>query len=59
MGFVPNTAFLPRDFLNKSGYVDVDEYMAVTATDAHGVIWAVGDAVSRPRAGFLITEAQV
>ncbi|OAA47655.1 Pyridine nucleotide-disulfide oxidoreductase, FAD/NAD(P)-binding domain protein [Metarhizium rileyi] len=57
MGFVPNTAYLPDRFLRDSGYVDVDEYMGVAAQDAGG-IWAVGDAVSKPRAGFLITEAQ-
>ncbi|KHN98073.1 Pyridine nucleotide-disulfide oxidoreductase, FAD/NAD(P)-binding domain protein [Metarhizium album ARSEF 1941] len=58
MGFVPNTAYLPGSFLNDSGYVHVDEYMGVAAKDAEGRVWAVGDAVSKPRAGFLITEAQ-
>lgn len=58
MGFVPNTAYLPDGFLNERGYVDVNEYMGVAAKNGDG-IWAVGDAVSKPRAGFLITEAQV
>lgn len=58
MGFVPNTGYLPGGFLNDSGYVHVDEYMGVAAQEAGGTVWAVGDAISKPRAGFLITEAQ-
>lgn len=57
MGFTPNTACLPGEFLNESGYVDVNEYMEIATSQGQG-IWAVGDVISKPRAGFLITEAQ-
>lgn len=55
-GLVPNTGFLPAEFLTDAKYVDVDEYYQVKARQN---IWAVGDMVSKPRAGFLHTEAQV
>ncbi|KAM0431901.1 hypothetical protein ACHAPT_005154 [Fusarium lateritium] len=56
MGLRPNTGFLPREWLNEHGYVDVDGEMRVKA--AGDGVWAVGDVVSKPRAAFLITEAQ-
>ncbi|KAF5007451.1 hypothetical protein FDECE_6213 [Fusarium decemcellulare] len=55
MGLRPNTDFLPRDWLNEHGYVEVDDQMRVKAADG---VWAVGDVVSKPRAAFLITDAQ-
>ncbi|RDA96224.1 hypothetical protein CP533_1720 [Ophiocordyceps camponoti-saundersi (nom. inval.)] len=55
-GLSPNTSFLPADWLTQGGYVDVDECMRVPGTSG---VWALGDVVSKPRAGFLITEAQV
>ncbi|KAF5972078.1 apoptosis-inducing factor 2 [Fusarium coicis] len=55
MGLKPNSGFLPKEWLTKQGYVDVDDEMRVK--NAEGV-WAVGDVVSKPRAAFLITEAQ-
>lgn len=57
MGLRPNTGFLPREWLNEHGYVDVDDEMRVKAAGDAGV-WAVGDVVSKPRAAFLITDAQ-
>lgn len=55
-GFTPNSEFLPGNLLTDKGYVDVDDYLrARTAPD----VWAVGDIICKPRAGFLITDAQV
>ncbi|KAL2691778.1 hypothetical protein Neosp_002169 [[Neocosmospora] mangrovei] len=56
MGLRPNTGFLPKEWLNEHGYVDVDEEMRVKA--AGDGVWAVGDVVSKPRAAFMITDAQ-
>ncbi|PNY23750.1 Apoptosis-inducing factor 2 [Tolypocladium capitatum] len=54
-GLVPNTAFLPADFLTEGRYVDVDECMRVRAAQD---VWAIGDAVSKPRASYLNTDGQ-
>ncbi|KAM4056931.1 pyridine nucleotide-disulfide oxidoreductase [Hirsutella rhossiliensis] len=54
-GLTPNSGFLPKDLLTDRGYVHVDDYMRVRAAPD---MWAVGDVVSKPRAGFLITDAQ-
>lgn len=56
IGFVPNTGFLPAEWLNEHKYVHVDELFRVCGVQD---VWAAGDVVSKPRAGFLITEAQV
>lgn len=55
-GLVPNARFLPARLPTPAGYVDVDDCMRVCAAPD---VWAVGDVVSKPRAGFLITDAQV
>ena len=56
MGLVPNTEFLPSECLTERKYVDVDDRFRVkTIEDA----WALGDAVSKPRASYPETEAQV
>ncbi|KAK4237099.1 hypothetical protein C8A03DRAFT_16305 [Achaetomium macrosporum] len=58
MGLVPNTEYIPDRHLSANpNYrtVNVDEYLRVR--DAPGV-WACGDVVSRPRAGFMITQKQ-
>ncbi|POR35924.1 Apoptosis-inducing factor 2, partial [Tolypocladium paradoxum] len=54
-GLVPNTGFLPADFLDGRRYVDVDECMRVPAAQD---VWAIGDVVSKPRASYLNTDAQ-
>ena len=56
MGLVPNTEFLDPKLLNERKYVDVDEYLRVKAVEN---VWACGDVVSIPRAGFMITDKQV
>ncbi|KAF4972640.1 hypothetical protein FSARC_788 [Fusarium sarcochroum] len=55
MGLRPNTGFLPKEWLNEHGYADVDDELRVKAAEG---VWAVGDVVSKPRAAFMITEAQ-
>ncbi|KAF4455343.1 Apoptosis-inducing factor 2 [Fusarium austroafricanum] len=55
MGLRPNSGFLPKEWLTKNDYIDVDDEMRVKNTEG---VWAVGDVVSKPRAAFLITEAQ-
>ncbi|KAL2148509.1 hypothetical protein VTH82DRAFT_2063 [Thermothelomyces myriococcoides] len=57
-GQIPNTEYIPGRFLNEnqgSATVLVDEYLGVVG--AQGV-WACGDVVSKPRAGFFITQKQ-
>ncbi|CAF3456136.1 hypothetical protein SNK03_009622 [Fusarium graminearum] len=55
MGLRPNSGFLPKEWLNERGYADVDDELRVKAATN---VWAVGDIVSKPRASFLVTEAQ-
>ncbi|KAJ4270235.1 hypothetical protein NW762_001911 [Fusarium torreyae] len=55
MGLRPNTGFLPKEWLNEHGYADVDDELRVKAAEG---VWAVGDVVSKPRAAFMVTEAQ-
>lgn len=55
-GQVPNTRWMPKNLLTDKGYVDVDDCMRVKGVDN---IWAVGDVVSKPKAGLLNTEAHV
>lgn len=57
-GLVPNTEYIPGRYLSADpAYrtVLVDEHLRVA--DAEGA-WACGDVVSKPRAGFLITQKQ-
>jgi thioredoxin reductase len=56
MGLTPNTEFLPSSFLNERKCVEVDELFQVKGVEN---IWACGDVVSKPRAGFMITDKQV
>ncbi|TDZ22907.1 Oxidoreductase ptaL [Colletotrichum orbiculare MAFF 240422] len=55
MGLIPNSEFLDASLLNDKKYANVDEYMRVRGVDN---IWACGDLVSYPRAGFMITDKQ-
>lgn len=58
-GLTPNTEFLADRLLDGdgSGRVVVDDFYRVVGVASQDV-WAVGDAVSRPRAGFMITQKQ-
>ncbi|KAK1752094.1 apoptosis-inducing factor B [Echria macrotheca] len=55
MGLVPNTEYVPTQFLNENKTVKVDEFLRVLETTD---VWAAGDVVSKPRAGFMITQKQ-
>jgi NADH dehydrogenase FAD-containing subunit len=58
IGVVPNTEYVPAKYLaGKDNYrtVVVDEYLRVKETKD---VWACGDVVSKPRAGFFITQKQ-
>lgn len=56
MGLVPNSEFVDAKYLNDKRYVEVDNFYAVKDTEG---VWAAGDIVSKPRAGFMITQKQV
>lgn len=55
MGLVPNSEYIPSKYLNEKKLVVVDETLRVTGTEN---VWAAGDLVSKPRAGFMITQKQ-
>ncbi|KAH8911482.1 putative disulfide oxidoreductase [Coniochaeta sp. PMI_546] len=55
MGLVPNTEFVEARFKDERGRVLVDEFLGVKGAEG---VWAAGDAVGRPRCGFLITQKQ-
>ncbi|KKA31118.1 hypothetical protein TD95_000600 [Thielaviopsis punctulata] len=55
MGLVPNTEFLPSSMLRENKCIDVDDNYNVRGfTD----VWACGDVVSKPRAGFMLADKQ-
>lgn len=56
VGMVPNSEFVPEELLDEKKLVKADEYMRVVGADD---VWAVGDIVGKPTAGYLMTEAQV
>jgi apoptosis-inducing factor 2 len=58
MGMRANSEMLDQSYLTDKGYVSVDEYYRVKGLEKDGV-WALGDVVSVPRAGFLFTQKQV
>lgn len=58
MGMKPNSEMLDSKFLNEKGYVVVDAQYRVKGLEDQGV-WAVGDVVSTPKAGWIITQKQV
>ncbi|CAK7219008.1 hypothetical protein SCUCBS95973_003675 [Sporothrix curviconia] len=57
VGLTPNTDYLDATLLNAKKYVEVDEFFRVKGV-AENNVWAVGDVVSKPRAGFIITQKQ-
>ncbi len=56
MGLVPNSEFLDPKYLNEKKNVVVDDVFRVKGLDN---VWAAGDIVSVPRAGFMISKTQV
>lgn len=57
VGLTPNTEYLDASLLNDRKNVEVDEFYHVKGVASNDV-WAVGDVVSKPRAGFVITMKQ-
>lgn len=57
IGLTANTEYLDAKHLNEHKYVNVDEFYRVSGV-ADNSVWAVGDVVSKPRAGFMITQKQ-
>ncbi|CCF42841.1 hypothetical protein CH063_00447 [Colletotrichum higginsianum] len=55
MGLVPNTEYLDASLLTEHKYVNVDDCMRVKGADN---VWACGDIVTSPRAGFMLTDKQ-
>ncbi|KAK4178182.1 putative NADH dehydrogenase [Triangularia setosa] len=57
-GMVPNSDYINAKHLDsKTKTVLVDEFLHVTGVPGN-TVWAVGDIVSKPRAGFMITQKQ-
>lgn len=56
VGMTPNSECVPGALLDDKKLVKTDEYMRVPGAEN---VWAVGDVVGRPSAGYLMTEAQV
>lgn len=57
MGVVPNSEYVPAKLLNdKTKLVEVDEFFRVTGGAEH--VWAAGDIVSKPKAGYVLTDMQ-
>lgn len=56
MGLTPNSEYVDRKYLDDGNLVKVDEFFRVKGTDG---VWALGDIVSKPKAGFMITQKQV
>lgn len=54
-GLVPNSSYVPQQFLNQNGYVVVDEFLQVKGTKN---VWAVGDISAVQRAQAVLTAKQ-
>ncbi|KAL2121507.1 hypothetical protein VTJ04DRAFT_5534 [Mycothermus thermophilus] len=55
-GLLPNTDFIPAQYLTEPGRtIRINKFLQVQ--DASNV-WAAGDVVGQPRAGFMITQRQ-
>jgi len=55
-GLVPNSEYVDKKYLDDKNLVKVDGYFRVPDTSG---VWALGDIVSKPKAGFIITQKQV
>ncbi|KAH9219081.1 hypothetical protein DL95DRAFT_405363 [Leptodontidium sp. 2 PMI_412] len=54
-GVIPNSSYVPHEFLNQNGYVVVDEFLQVKGTKN---VWAVGDISAIQRPQFVLTAKQ-
>ncbi|KAK4220829.1 apoptosis-inducing factor B [Podospora fimiseda] len=58
IGMIPNTEYISQQYLDVTKKtVLVDEFLRVGGVSTQNV-WAAGDVVSKPRAGFMITQKQ-
>ena len=57
VGLTANSEYLDAKYLNEHKYINVDEFHRVSGV-ADNNVWAIGDVVSKPRAGFMITQKQ-
>ncbi|KAK7956729.1 uncharacterized protein PG986_005951 [Apiospora aurea] len=55
MGVLPNTDYLPAKVLRDDKYVLADEFGRVQNAEN---VWAAGDILSQPKAGFMIADKQ-
>lgn len=53
-GITPNTEFLPKELLDRAGWVTTDKYMR---TPAYNNIWALGDVTHWGNRGLVVVEA--
>lgn len=54
-GLVPNSSYIPSQFLNADGFVKVDQYLRVKDTED---VWALGDVCDIERPQFANLEYQ-
>ena len=55
-GLLPNSEYVDAKYLDSHRNVVVDEFYRVKGAEH---VWAAGDIVGKPRAGFMITQKQV
>lgn len=55
MGVIPNSSYVPSNFLNEKGFVSVDEYLKVRGTEN---VWAIGDVSDVERPAFITCSNQ-
>lgn len=58
MGMQANSEMMDPRYLGEKGYVEVDDFYRVKGVEGEGGVWALGDVVSSPRAGFVYTQKQ-
>ena len=56
VGLLPNSEYIDAKYLNEKKLAVVDDFFRVKGAEG---VWAAGDLVSKPRAGFMITQKQV
>ncbi len=55
-GLLPNSEYLDAKYLDANKNVVIDEFYRLKGAED---VWAAGDIVGKPRAGFMITQKQV
>lgn len=54
-GVIPNTSFIAEEYLNKQGYVNVDEYLRLSGLEN---VYAIGEVSAIEKAQFMVLENQ-